>query len=402
MGLKRKLRLISAAVLIFGLVTSTHAEVIFSESFDDQPDWNSGLPNQSISTNNTGGSNSGGWDVDIAQFADTHTIPVNWSFVRQTPKYAPSRGDADRQEVIEINAASTAENSNRTRSGTGKSFVTWRSSSSSQFSSDGLLMKHYPEGFDQLYVEFWINYSNETVATYYNPDYSNQTTGLSKLFRIYHWDGTGDAFDYYTNNINPNMIWGFEGRPSVLGGYGFRNTLSFLTRRDRSLPEDDQRYINHYGNFATKPDTSYNPGSRAPYGGVAFEDKKNGGLIDQGDAVNIDQVFGDETVWTKVAFFVKMNSAPGVHDGAFIQWIDGRKSIEINTMAWIAASKDMVKWTTFGLGGNDNFIKYPNELLHTEWYAIDDIKVSTNIPNALLSDSNKTTPPNPPLNFSVE
>ena len=388
-----------AGVVLFGAQAS-HAEVIFSENFDDQPDWNSGLIENTYGLPMSS-SKRGGWDVAIAQYAETHTIPVNWSMVRQTPVWAPSRGDADRHETIEISAASTAENSNRTRSGTGKSFVSWRDSSSQQFSSDGMLLKHYPEGFDQIYVEFYINFSNESVATYFDTEYGGNGTGLSKLFRIYHWDGTGDSFDYYTNNINPNMIWGFDGRPAIANGYGFRNGLAFLTRRDRSLPEDDQRFITHDGNYADIPPSSYNPATRVPYGGVAFEDKREGGIIN-GGAVDIDQMFGDETKWTKVAFFVKMNSAPGAFDGTFIQWFDDKKSMEINTVAWVAASRDMVKWTTFGVGGNDNFLKYPNELRHEEWYSIDDIKVATEIPDYLSGSSKNDAPPSAPLNIIVK
>jgi hypothetical protein len=359
------------------------AGLIFAENFDSQPDWNSGLPENTFGLP-LSPSDRGGWPVAVTQTAEQHLIPENWSLVRQTPVWAPSRGDADRHETIVISAASTAENPNRTRSGTGKSFVSWRDSSSQQFSSDGLLMKHYPEGFDQIYVEFWVNFSNESVATYYDTQYGGSGTGLSKLFRIYHWDGTGDPFDYYTNNINPNMLWGFDGRPAIAAGFGFRNNISLLTRRDRGLPEDLQRFIDSNGNYAVEPPTSYLPSSRLPYGGVAFENKRDGGLIEGTAAVDIDQMFGNETQWTKVAFFVKMNSAPGAFDGTLIQWIDDRKSMEINTVAWVAASKNMVKWTTFGLGGNDNFLKYPNELRHEEWYAIDDVVAMGSIPQELV------------------
>ena len=103
-----------------------------------------------------------------------------------------------------------------------------------------------------------------------------------------------------------------------------------------------------------------------------------------------------------MAFFVKINSAPGAFDGTLIQWVDDRKSMEINTVAWVAASRDMVKWTTFGFGGNDNFNKYPNDLRYEEWYAFDDIKVSTEIPDALIGDSKNTTPPNPPLGIAIK
>jgi hypothetical protein len=407
MGLYRKLSLLSVAFLIFGLTSTARAEVIFSESFDDQPDWNSGLPENSYSSNTMGGTSKGGWDVDIEQYADTHVIPKGWDFVRQTPAYAPSVGHPDKHENIEISAASTAENPNRARGGTGKSFVTWRDSTEKQWDSDGLLGKYYSEGFDQLYVEFWINFSNEMIATYYNPDFMTSTTGIAKVFRIYHWNGAGQTFDYFDrdNPKNPNFLWQFEGRPASQSGYGFRNMLNPLPRRLTKYGQDptESRFLNSSGNPSDNITTSYGQKERAPYGGVALADRRDGGLVDGLAAVDLDQVYGDETKWTKVAFFVKMNSAPGVYDGQLIQWLDDNKVIEINTMQWVSAAYDMVKWNVVALGGNDNFFKYPNAIKREEWYAIDDVKVSTEIPNALLVDSlKKTTPPNPPIGITIK
>ncbi|RBW49722.1 hypothetical protein [Marinobacter sp. F3R11] len=393
------------AVVLLG-TPITNAEVIFSESFDDQPDWNSGLPENDRGTFSMSGSSKGGWDVDVVQTAGVHTIPIDWDFVRQTPSYAPSLGDADRHETLEVSSVSTAENPNRARGQTGKSLVSWRDSDMSKgensFQSDGILLKYYPEGFDQLYIEFWVNFSDTTVATYYNPDYKTATTGLSKLFRVYHWDGTGLTFDYYSNK-NPNFLWGFEGRPASQSGYGFRNLLSALTRRTDSNDPSQSKFLDYKGNPSNDLPSSYHPSTLATYNGSALIDKRDGGMmaIDNGP-IDIDQVFGDETKWTKMAFFVKMNSAPGAYDGTLIQWVDDTKVIEINTMQWVAATRDMVKWNAFGFGGNDNFNKYPDELRHEEWYAIDDIVVATEVPEYLTGDSKNTAPPSPPLAIGVE
>jgi len=384
----------------------THAEVIFSETFDDQPDWTSGLPENDRGTFSMSGSVQGGWDVDVVQTAGVHTLPDGWDFVRQTPSYAPSLGDADRHETLEVSSKSTAENPNRAKGRIGKSLVSWRDSDISKgensFQSDGILLKYYPEGFDQLYIEFWVNFSDTTVATYYNPDYKTATTGLSKLFRVYHWDGSGLTFDYYSNK-NPNFLWGFEGRPTSQSGYGFRNLLSGLTRRTDSGDPSQSKFIDHRGSPSNDLPSSYHPSTLTAYNGSALIDKRDGGVMGPNvGAIDIDQIFGDESQWTKVAFFVKMNSAPGAYDGQLIQWIDDRKIIEINTMQWVASTRDMVKWNAFGFGGNDNFNKYPNELRHEEWYAFDDIMVATEIPAELLVDLQNKAEPGPPLSIAVE
>lgn len=392
---------ILTGVLLLGS-SITHSEVIFSDSFDEQPDWNSGLPENHYGSNTTGGASTGGWEVDVVQSADTHTIPLGWSYVRQTPAYAPSRGDVNNHEVIEISSASTFENPNRVRGGTGKSFVSWRDSNTKQFVSDGILLKYFPEGFDQLYVEFWVNFSDEMIATYYNPDYQTQTTGLAKLFRVYHWTGQGNVFDYYSDK-NPAFLWGFEGRPESQRGYGFRNKMSALTRRTISTDPAQSKFLDHQGNPSNQVPSSYHPVTTTRYGDSILKDQRDGKLmsLDQFSA-DIDEVFGDETHWTKMAFFVKMNSAPGAYDGQLVQWIDGKKITDIKTMQWVSATRNMVKWTTIGFGGNDNFDKYPNELRHEEWYAVDDIKVATKIPDELIGDSKNTAPPQPPLGITIE
>lgn len=394
-----------AGVALFS-VSTAHAEVIFSDNFDNQPDWNSGLPENDKGELSMGGSAKGGWDVDIVQTAGVHTIPLGWSFVRQTPSYAPSLGDADKHENLEVSSKSTAENPNRARGGTGKSLVSWRDSDISKgensFVSDGILVKYFPEGFDQLYVEFWVNFSKETIATYYSSDYKLQTTGLSKMFRIYHWTGEGAEFDYYSDK-NPNFLWGFEGRPKSQKGYGFRNTITALTRRTDSGDPSQSRFLDATGSPSNSLPSSYHPNTLASYGGEVLEDKRDGGtMTSEYGSIDIDQVFGDETIWTKMAFFVKMNSAPGAYDGTLIQWIDDKKIVEINTMQWVAATRNMVKWNVFAFGGNDNFNKYPNDLEHEEWYAFDDIKASTEIPEALMNNLNNIAPPNSPLNISIE
>ncbi|MDO6442520.1 hypothetical protein [Marinobacter sp. 2_MG-2023] len=403
-----KMQMGSFLLLTTFLTAPLGAEVIFAESFDGQPDWTSGLRENDKGELSMGGSASGGWEVDIVQKAGVHNIPNGWSYVRQTPSWAPSLGDLDKHENIEISSLSTLENPNRARGGTGKSFVTWRDSDISKgensFGSDGILMKYFSQGFDQLYVEFWINFSNTMIDTYYNPDYKLDTIGLSKVFRIYHWTGDGNVFDYYSDK-NPNFIWGFEGRPTSQSGYGFRNTLSALTRRDDKYGNDPKqsRFIDYNGEPSNKLPSSYHPKALASYGDAQLVDRSASGFITaENGAVDIDQVFGDETHWTKMAFFVRMNSSPGAYDGQLVQWVDDKKIVEINTVQWVAATRNMVQWNSFAIGGNDNFNKYPDELKHEEWYAIDDILVSTEIPDYLTVDLNEMAPPTPPLKINVD
>lgn len=399
----RKMSLLNSllAGAVLAVAPMTYAEVIFSDSFDRQPDWTSGLPE-----NDRGGlplpkTGRGGWNVDIEMDAKTHKLPTSWDFVRQTPAFAPSRGDADRHETIEISAESTAENANRAKGGTGKSFVKWRDSTTKSWDSDGMLVKYFPEGYSQMYVEFWINFSNELIATYYG----STTQNMAKLFRIYHWDGLDATFDYFSpdQTKHPTFLWQYEGRSQANKGYGFRNLLTPIALRvDRygKIPSESL-FLDSNRNPTNSIPTSFNASTLAQFGGSALADKRDGGLVSS-SIVDIDQVFGDETKWTKIAFFVKMNSAPGVYDGQLIQWIDDRKAIDIKTMQWIAKGFEMVKWNVVALGGNDFFNESSESQRREEWFAIDDIRVLTEIPANLMGDSEDTSPPNPPLTLTID
>jgi len=88
-----------------------------------------------------------------------------------------------------------------------------------------------------------------------------------------------------------------------------------------------------------------------------------------------------------------MNSAPGEYDGVFMQWINDHRIQNINTVNWVESGRDMVQWTGVGIGGNDWFNKYPNEQRVEEWYAIDDIKIATEIPQHLVQSDERPQPP---------
>lgn len=270
-----------------------NAEILFQENFDDQPDWTSGMhvidpPNTSYLNN---------------------TLPEGWHALRQTPAWAPSTGHPDRHEVIEISSESTAENPNRARGRKGKSFVTWRDSRTgvgAGWNSDGILFYRLPgNGLPKIYVEFWINFSNEFIETFYRS--LNGGTGQSKIFRVMSHDFPDDFSklnsgytSFFGNDQKPMYIWGFSGTPEP---YGFRNKIS-IYRHSGGMERNDH-VTGFPRKFGSGGDNSlwYSPtamkGTAIGGGDPYIKDQKNGGNITRGP-VAVDQVFGDETVWVKV------------------------------------------------------------------------------------------------------
>lgn len=379
MLLKNKLLIngVLAGVVLFGTPIS-HAEVIFSENFDDQPDWDAMTdPNPSTEHERSA--------------AKGDLIPEGWDLVRSESKWAPSRGEMDRHEAFEIKAADSA----KAHGGTGKAMVNWRDSYDpgwKRWNSDGILLKKIGDQ-NQVYVEFYVAFSPEIYATY-----AAGGLGTSKIFRIYGFTGDwSDPFNYFAGATHPSLSWAIDGSPAK---YGLRNKISTYGMNNDPLNYPDIPGSSHGGDHSLSYQSSLS--GMGPGGTDAkLTDKQNGGFITSGGA-SMEKVFGPPGTYTKVAFFVKLNSEKGAHDGVLTQWIDDTQILHTDTLNWVPTNKNGIAWNVMGLGGNDFFQAYSNEDRHEEWYAIDDVKVLTKIPNDLQGGSKNNSAPSPPSGINVD
>lgn len=367
------------------------AGVVFEENFDTHQDWHSGLSENDLPYE------GGSPDRGQSSFNGA-TLPDGWFSIRQEAQWAASKGYPGGHETIEL----LGSNTDKARGGSGKSLVKWRDSidlGPSYWSSDGLVLFHLPNmpgvpegGLKEVYVEFYITFSDKTVASYYSDRF-----GATKLFRLLHWTGSKpNLYSYFDRNEN-KPTFGWQGGSSSLK-YGYRNFLllkglggNMNASKMSGLPSGTQ-LLN--GELSLPFSSSSLRGMGIRGTDTQLKDKKNGGVITKGP-VAIDQVFGDETVWTKVGFYAKMNSAPGVHDGVAMQWIDNKRIFINETVAWIQPGAPMVKWNILGLGGNDRLFVRPDHEHYQEWYAIDDLVVRDDIPEYL--QVGQVSPPSPPL-----
>ncbi len=331
--------------------------LIFQENFDAQADWH-GDTNEDV----------------VEQFPwDGRTIPAGWHAARHLPHWAPSTGHGDRHEAMEI----LASNSAKAKGGTGKSFVHWRDStdtgSSSQHKGEGLLTWYAGAGteYTELYVEFFIQISNETVSAFYSPG-----LGASKIFRMYHWDEVQNTyFSFFSNASSPKFIWNWLGN-----AFGYRNQLSLRAVGDNDMgnptfPSPQILNGDWSGSF-----TSSIAGQAVGGGDPEVEDKKNGGNIPiDGPSIDIDQILGDE-IYTRIAFHVKLNSSPGVGDGELRQWIDDERILEVTDIEWIRSGQSVQGWNIVAIGGNHFFDTFPEGDRHEDWYSIDELKIYSAIP----------------------
>lgn len=349
------------------------ADVIFSENFDDQPDY----------------------------FITDHSNPRNNSAFRDRGEVVPEGWDAAIGDFVGDSNLSSMEISGNLpeaiRGGKGKSLILRRRTNLAQWHGEGELAKNFFPGYEELFISFWIKFQ---------PNWLNQ--GRSKIFRIgsyspdtavggdyWHWLGMGFVWDYvHSSNFGVRNNLLLRGGPYP----GSKLTNPKIGRQPAKYSGDQK--ID--GNFVYMPYDLDNNGTVDNY--PRIKNLSTGKIIpnDPSYNVNHDGLFG--TKWHKLEFYVKVNSTPGATDGTLAQWFDGSLVFLNKTIPWIQndGSPDM-KFTTIKFGGNDftrNFLQENSGIDRIEWHAIDDITVLDMLPASHSLKGN--IPPMAPSKIDVQ
>jgi hypothetical protein len=388
MSLLKKIELVLLTSVVLGAPVSGYGEVLFEENFNEQDDWTSTMHTTRQSQ----------------QVAEGAILPQSWDAIYQGTVWSPETGFPNNHASLEI----LASNASKARTKTGKSAVFWRESYSrgwNNWASDAQLVKVFDRNFDQLYVEFWIRFSD----TWYGRQPGEEGPWTSKIFRIGSWDRQGDMFNGAAGSLGPVFFWDWK-----RDAYGVRNLFTY-----RGGPHgENYKMLNINGERIYRSGESLNFAYQTAGMGEGGTDPKlpdrvkakdgvkdNGPyLIDvPGGVLDHDQVFGQGAAWTKMAFFVKMNSAPGVHDGIVRQWINGVQVHNRVDVPWISKNKnnEMVGWNYIAIGGNDFFQAYANSKHYEDWYSIDDVIVRNDIPSD-LGAGDIPVPPGPPMSVNIK
>lgn len=366
-----KLFLGAAALSVLSSVAA--AEVVFEESFDGMSDWTSTMHTTS----------------QTQKVSEGAILPGTWDAIYQGTMWSPETGFPDNHASLEILAA----NSEKARGEIGKSAVFWRESYDrgwNNWASDAQLIKYLDREYEQLYVEFWVRFSN----SWYGRKDGEAGSWTSKIFRIGSYDGEGNPFNGAAGSIGPLFLWDWK-----RDNYGVRNILAFYG----GPHGENYKFNNEYKFGGSLNFSSMTLGMGAEGTDPLLLDRVNGGYLkDYPGIVDHDQVFGPGDSWTKVAFFIKMNSKPDATDGVLTQWINGTQIHHRDDIPWIMSNSEnkMVGWNYFAIGGNDYFQAYPNEQRYEDWFSIDDLKIMTSVPDDLAVDVG--SPPKAPGAIKVE
>lgn len=367
-GEKNKVPALLIALVFTGSVS---AEIVFQDDFDDQPDWTSTMHTTKNQQTVAAG--------DI--------LPRGWYGIYQGTVWAPETGYPENHASLEI----LAENGDKAFGGKGKSAVMWRESHSrgwNNWASDSQLIHVLSVGQDELYVTFDIKFSENWWQRHGKGPYT------SKIFRVGSWNGEGAPFSGYEGTVGPLLLWDYK-----RDDYGIRNVVAF-----RGGPHGENYYFNdEYSRSVSLNYTDHlskqEEGGKDP--ALVNQLDKSQYLVNFRGATTHEHVFGPPDKWTKMAFYVRMNSAPGIADGVFRQWLDGHRIVNREDIPWVQESADnkMVKWNYVGIGGNDFFQAYPNSERFEDWYAIDNLVVMSGMPNEPIGEVQR---PNPPTSVKVE
>lgn len=324
---------LSFILLMFFSQMHVEAAVLWETNLDSNPDWTDTQPI--------------GSDKSCYEFYGTNcgNIPTGFSGFYNGANFCDGSADEPGNNNFYINTSPgyPNETGNTSRGGSGKSITYWQESCSAIFqNSDGQLTKLLTGEYDDIYLRFFIRFK---------PNFELKDTGADqmfqfKLFHIQSYD-TGSPHAYFENGEVGN-------RPIVSGGlqaYGQNLQLYAVARC--------------VGTYTCYGDILW------PVSTIS-ESRQTGGLLD-----------GD---WHCMEYRARLNTGIGTADGLVSAYLDGNllgyvNGYEGNAIEFNDSSlRGIQKFRYITIGGNA-YNQWDTSCSNTadceQWYAIDDIVVST-------------------------
>jgi len=333
--------LLAIAVVLGISVHGAFAGVIFEDNFNSQPDW---WPTSK--------------QVSCEPSSCAAGVPSGWNYWRNDEYWTPygTSPTPGTNPTIQISSFNSY-------GGSGKAFTVYNESnngaSGDGWGADGILAKRLSQDYNEIYVQLKIKFQ---------PGFQRFWTvggnaSMIKIFRAYHYDGIGSPFLFFDQgNSAPIYIY-----DTIVSEWG--NRFGTAMRCD---PQATQYACT--GN--TVSDTLY-------VGSPAWASQ-----------------LGDGN-WHVLSYRLKLNTAIDVKDGIMELWVDNVRQLNKTDMDWIRTGGNInAGWNVIAIGGNafNNYMHITNTTYQAgaeQWYAIDDVVVSTTpIPSGYVI-AGSTTPAAP-------
>jgi len=318
--------------LILFVSSPVCAGVIFEDNFDSQANWQ---PIPSGATNDMGVSGA----VDSCDYGDncaSKLPPTGWTNYKTAGWWWPPTYKATLEITDQVYKGAS-----------GKAFRFYNESNNGSsgdgWGNDGMLSKLFDTDQQEIYVRFYVKFQAGWQFTT-NDDM------LIKLFRVGHYDKTGSMYTFFT---------GGNTAPISLFDYKFSNTYGIRAQAD--------------GTYRCDPQASDYMCSGLSAGDILWPASASVLPTDSGQLA--------DGQWHKMDFHFKMNTySAGVWntDGIYEFTYDGTTLVSRSNINWKrTGSTEANGWNVVSFGGN-NHNQYAAESAHGEqYYAIDDVVVST-------------------------
>lgn len=250
------------------------------------------------------------------------------------------------------------------RGSNGKGLTFWdQTNGGKDWTSDVMLGLDFPPQ-NEIYVQYWIKM--QPGYAYYKGAYVSM---LRKMNHISHYIYNGKPFVFFSDGgFFPTTI-----NQIRFGNAGNANIQNF---------------------FFIRPDPNYNGTQPVPVITRGIKDATNLGVYNyfdlpsdglpignwdgSGTEYNSPGMFADGQ-WHLLTYYVKNNSAPGVADGTYKFWYDGNIQIDATGFIFREAASTLPDniWNFLHIGGNAVNPFLGEGISGEQWYAVDDVVVST-------------------------
>jgi hypothetical protein len=341
--MKTKIWIQLPLLLSLFLITSlpVYGGVIFEENFDSLADWNVSRQYQ------------GNECVDPCT-----TAPKNWTNYRVVDGSGTWTNPTGSVRVL---PSSQADHTTSTSSG--KAYVVYNQSHPvDNWPGDSELVKKLGGEFDEIYLRLYMR----TQA-----NWKSVGSASSKVFRIQHYDGTGNVFQNFGTGNNAPIALMLLGQMGDSSSYP--NTAAYIPAM-RCDPQASVYYCDSSPSWMQNDVFAY---------------------INTITHPAITSSWGDAG-WHRWDLHLKMNTV-GSNNGVYEVWFDGTQIVSHTDAQWRSAGSSLgVGWNLLSLGGNssNSFATQGDQ-----WYAIDDVVVSTTpIPANYVIGAGAVTSPTAPKN----
>jgi len=345
---------IICSLIMFLMPGYSFGTVIFEDNFDTQTNWQ---PHTLSNDTSPGGTSI---ECNTPGQICTPLPPTGWSYYRSTGFW----WDSLYKDTIRI--------TNQTgRGGSGKAYIVYNESnpggSGDGWGADGQLEKLLSQDYPELYIRAWI---------YYQPGWQWNTGDdmMIKTLRVGHYNGTGNVFLNFTGGSNAPIFF-----------YDFKHSNTWGTRymtACRCEPKATNYYCNQGG--GCDADGYYLPGQGTTPNPTSPGEPADGS-------------------WHCFEIHVKLNTYTGGvfnSDGIEEIYYDGQPLVQRTNIRWLGTGSDPnLGWNFVSLGGNayNQFSAVENKA--EQWYAIDDLVVSTSYigPNYVIGGGSHDPDITPPV-----